>query len=118
MKIRLRSAVALNTVVAQLNVGCLESDSEKLALVRMGVRLKRYHQRWDETVQTARDMDPEGADALLTKEAQTEVEIGDDMLISMESAERLVLANSKVLTAGMLVFVLEYLTGMEDKGEV
>lgn len=118
MKIKMKSAIALGTVVAQLNVGCLDSDSEKLALVRLGVRLKHYAMRWDDVVRTARGMDPDGADGLLEKEAQTEVEIGDDMLISMKSAEKLVLANCGTLPAGTLGYALEYLAGKVESGEV
>lgn len=110
MKIKLFDAVSLHNVVSQLNINCLDNDAEKLSLIRLTVRLKQYAQQWQDTVDTARAMASEQANALLNKEAQTELEISDDLLISPGSAEKLAVANTANLATGALTYILEYLS--------
>lgn len=109
MKIKLFDAVSLHNVVSQLNISCLDNDVEKLSLIRLTVRLKQYAQQWQDTVDTARTMAADQSNALLNKEAQTELEISDDLLISPESAEKLAVANTANLATGALTYILEYL---------
>lgn len=113
MKIKLIDALSLHNIVSQLNISCLEDDAEKLALIRLCVRLKQYAQQWQDTIDTARSMANEQANTLLNKEAATEVEIPDEMLVSVESAEKIAVANSDNLKAGALGMILDVIVKNE-----
>lgn len=110
MKIKLIDAVSLHNVVSQLNVSSLKEDKEKLALIKLSVRLKKYAQQWQDTIEAARTMAKESADALINKEAITEVELSDELLISEESLEIVVVANSATLPTGALAYIIEHLS--------
>ena len=110
MKLKLINAVSLHSVVSQLNVSCLKDNAEKLSLIRLAVALKHYAQQWDDTRQTAQNMAAKEATTLLNQEAASEVEIDDNLLVSIESAETLAVANSETLPAGALSYIIDYLT--------
>lgn len=114
MKLKLIDAVSLHNIVSQVNVNCLSDDKEKLSLIRLTVKLKHYAQMWQDTVDTARTMAAEQANTLLEKETKSEVEIDDSLLISTDSIEKLVVANSKSLNAGALGYILDFIARKEE----
>lgn len=109
MKIKLIDAVALHSVVSQLDVSSLSDDKEKIALIRLTIDLKEHLRQWQELVETTNSMAASDKEALLDKESVSEVEISDERLISQESAEKLVISNSRTLTAGALATILYFL---------
>lgn len=109
MKIKRIDAVTLHSVVSQLNVSSLSDDKEKLAIIRLTIDLKEHVRQWQELVETTSSMAAEDKDALLDKEALCEVEVSDERLISMESAEKLAISNSRTMSAGALAAILSFL---------